>query len=73
MTPLTTDPSARPLRLLIVDDQPLIRRGLAMMLEAEDGIEIVGQEQPEESHVSRGDRLERGRPGVPSRRAECGD
>ena len=31
------------LRLLIVDDQPLIRRGLAMMLEAEEGIEIVGQ------------------------------
>lgn len=34
---------APPLRLLIVDDQPLIRRGLAMMLEAEEGIEIVGQ------------------------------
>jgi DNA-binding NarL/FixJ family response regulator len=31
------------LRLLIVDDQPLIRRGLAMMLAAEEGIEIVGQ------------------------------
>jgi DNA-binding NarL/FixJ family response regulator len=31
------------LRLLIVDDQPLIRRGLAMMLQAEEGIEIVGQ------------------------------
>lgn len=36
-------PHAMPLRLLIVDDQPLIRRGLAMMLEAEEGIEIVGQ------------------------------
>ncbi len=31
------------LRLLIVDDQPIIRRGLAMMLAAENGIEIVGQ------------------------------
>lgn len=31
------------LRLLIVDDQPLIRRGLAMMLAAEPGIEVVGQ------------------------------
>jgi DNA-binding NarL/FixJ family response regulator len=31
------------LRLLIVDDQPLIRRGLAMMLAAEAGIEVVGQ------------------------------
>lgn len=33
----------RPLRLLIVDDQPLIRRGMAMMLATEPGIEIVGQ------------------------------
>lgn len=32
-----------PIRLLIVDDQPLIRRGLAMMLAAEAGIEVVGQ------------------------------
>lgn len=31
------------LRLLIVDDQPLIRRGLAMMLGTEPGIEVVGQ------------------------------
>ncbi|MBU6261145.1 MAG: response regulator transcription factor, partial [Burkholderiales bacterium] len=29
--------------LLIVDDQPLIRRGLAMMLATEAGIEVVGQ------------------------------
>jgi len=31
------------LRLLIVDDQPLIRRGLSMMLATEPGITIVGQ------------------------------
>jgi DNA-binding NarL/FixJ family response regulator len=31
------------LRLLIVDDQPLIRRGLSMMLAAEPGIEVIGQ------------------------------
>jgi DNA-binding NarL/FixJ family response regulator len=31
------------LRLLIVDDQPLIRRGLAMMLATEPGITVVGQ------------------------------
>jgi DNA-binding NarL/FixJ family response regulator len=31
------------LRLLIVDDQPLIRRGLAMILATEPDIEIVGQ------------------------------
>jgi DNA-binding NarL/FixJ family response regulator len=37
------DGPERPLRLLIVDDQPLIRRGLAMMLATEPGIGIVGQ------------------------------
>lgn len=31
------------LRLLIADDQPIIRRGLALMLGAEDGIDVVGQ------------------------------
>ena len=36
-------PGVPMLRLLIVDDQPLIRRGLAMMLAAEPGIEVVGQ------------------------------
>lgn len=36
-------PGEAALRLLIVDDQPLIRRGLAMMLATEPGIEIVGQ------------------------------
>lgn len=33
----------RRLRLMIVDDHPLIRRGLAMMLAAEPDIDIVGQ------------------------------
>ncbi|MDE2413825.1 MAG: response regulator transcription factor [Comamonadaceae bacterium] len=36
-------PPAPPLRLLVVDDQPIIRRGLALMLGAEPGIEVVGQ------------------------------
>jgi DNA-binding NarL/FixJ family response regulator len=31
------------LSLLIVDDQPIIRRGLAMILAAEPGIEVLGQ------------------------------
>lgn len=38
-----SDAPAGPVRLLIVDDQPLIRRGLAMMLAAEPGIQVVGQ------------------------------
>lgn len=37
------DRDSGPLRLLIVDDQPLIRRGLALMLASEAGIEVVGQ------------------------------
>jgi DNA-binding NarL/FixJ family response regulator len=40
---MAADTPERALRLLIVDDQPLIRRGLAMMLATEPGIEIVGQ------------------------------
>lgn len=39
----TDDTNPAVLRLLIVDDQPLIRRGLAMMLAAEPDIEVVGQ------------------------------
>lgn len=40
---MTDDSSEPALRLLIVDDQPLIRRGLAMMLATEPGITVVGQ------------------------------
>jgi len=32
-----------PLRVLIADDQRLVRTGLAMILDSEDGIEIVGE------------------------------
>jgi DNA-binding NarL/FixJ family response regulator len=45
-TPMTNTertPREPSLRLLIVDDQPLIRRGLSMMLAAESGVEVVGQ------------------------------
>lgn len=35
--------SGAPLRLLVVDDQPIIRRGLALMLDAEPDIDVVGQ------------------------------
>jgi DNA-binding NarL/FixJ family response regulator len=38
-----TAPAPVRLRLLIADDQPLIRRGLAMMLGDESDIEVVGQ------------------------------
>ncbi|HMN76766.1 MAG TPA: response regulator transcription factor [Burkholderiaceae bacterium] len=40
---LNADDGPRTLRLLIVDDQALIRRGLSMMLAGEAGIDIVGE------------------------------
>ena len=38
-----TAPHATPIRVLIADDQALIRRGMAMLLGAEADIEVVGQ------------------------------
>lgn len=37
------DPGVARLRLLVVDDQPIIRRGLALILGAQADIEVVGQ------------------------------
>ena len=42
--PASTDqPKAEPIRVLIADDHALFRRGLEMVLNEEDGIELVGQ------------------------------
>lgn len=38
-----SDPAVPSIRVLVVDDQPLIRRGLALALDLEDDIRIVGQ------------------------------
>lgn len=38
-----SDAPGRSVRLLIVDDQPIIRRGLALMLASEPGVDVVGQ------------------------------
>lgn len=35
--------STRPVRVLVVDDQPLMRRGLARLLTTEEGIEVMGE------------------------------
>ncbi|WP_138444862.1 response regulator [Sinomonas susongensis] len=46
MTAHPEDPSTpdeRSLRLLLVDDQPLLRVGFRMVLESEEGIEVVGE------------------------------
>ncbi len=36
-------PAARPVRVLVADDQPLVRAGLSTMLATEPGIEVVGE------------------------------
>ncbi len=40
---MSTSPSPASVRVLIVDDQSLIRLGFRMVLEAADGIEVVGE------------------------------
>lgn len=43
MTPLAAPSGSHPIRVLIADDQPLIRRGMALLLGAENDIDVVGQ------------------------------
>ncbi|MFF1924811.1 response regulator [Streptomyces sp. NPDC058221] len=43
MTTPTPAPAGRPVRLLIVDDDPLVRAGLALMLGGAADIDIVGE------------------------------
>ena len=38
-----SDLAGEPIRVLVVDDQELFRRGLTMLLAAEPGIEVVGE------------------------------
>ena len=41
--PSSDEPAEDPIRVLIVDDHALFRRGLEMVLSQEDGIEVVGE------------------------------
>jgi DNA-binding NarL/FixJ family response regulator len=41
--PAPAAPDGRPVRILLVDDQELVRRGLRMVLEEEPDLEIVGE------------------------------
>ena len=45
MSPVTTNAvdTGEPIRVLVVDDQELFRRGLIMLLASEEGIEVVGE------------------------------
>ncbi|MFJ2420073.1 response regulator [Streptomyces brevispora] len=42
-TPASAPPTSRPVRLLIVDDDPLVRAGLTLMLGGAADIDIVGE------------------------------
>lgn len=41
--PTPAPPAARPVRLIVVDDDPLVRAGLTLMLGGADDIDIVGE------------------------------
>ena len=43
MTGVTNADGGEPVRVLVVDDQELFRRGLTMLLSTEEGIEVVGE------------------------------
>jgi DNA-binding NarL/FixJ family response regulator len=42
---MTGDAAATPIRILLVDDQALVRRGFRMILEIEPGLEVVAEAQ----------------------------
>ncbi|WP_317230726.1 response regulator transcription factor [Clavibacter sp. MX14-G9D] len=51
---MTADPIApAPVRVLLVDDQALVRAGFRVILESEDGIEVVGEAADGEEGVRR--------------------
>jgi DNA-binding NarL/FixJ family response regulator len=47
------DPSVEPVRVLIVDDHALFRRGLQMVLEGETDIDVVGEAQDGQEAIER--------------------
>ncbi|MER5754179.1 response regulator transcription factor [Streptomyces sp. NPDC002088] len=55
-----TSPVARPIRVLIADDHPVVRRGMSALLSSLDGVEVVaeaatGEEALREAQLSRPD------------------
>jgi DNA-binding NarL/FixJ family response regulator len=48
---------AEPIRVLIVDDHPVVRQGLRSFLESREGIEVVGEAADGEAAVTEAERL----------------
>jgi DNA-binding NarL/FixJ family response regulator len=51
--PRTATPGGEPVRVVVVDDEDLFRQGLAMLLNLEDDIEVVGEAGSAASAVER--------------------
>ena len=51
---MTSDPR-RSIRVVLADDQELVRRGFGALIDAEDGLEVVGEvrNEPSSAHASR--------------------
>jgi DNA-binding NarL/FixJ family response regulator len=50
---MTTTPDEAPIKVLLVDDEELVRSGFRLLLELEDGIEVVGEATNGSEAVSR--------------------
>jgi len=55
---MTTDPPARPLRLLVVDDHEVVRQGLVSLLDRRSGFEVVAQAGSVAESISQAARFE---------------
>ena len=51
--------AASPIRVLLVDDQALLRMGFRLVLEGEDDLEVVGEAGDGETAVARASRCDR--------------
>ncbi len=52
MTPDAADPAAGPVRVLIADDQAIVRMGFAALLESQPGLRVVGSAADGQQAVS---------------------
>src|SRR6266516_79931 len=52
-----TESAERPIRVLLVDDHAVVRKGLRALLDREPGIEVVGEAEDGEQAVHAADRL----------------